>query len=345
MSFLSQLLQELLTEQSFEKIASSLATLTLADRQRALAFEITPEMIHSVIDFRIQVFKAIYPDFIEFCQQKLKLETALDETFWNLWLPLAIQIADRRKQQTYPFIQGFLGGQGTGKTTLTAVLTLILSHLGYRTVSLSLDDLYLTYCDRQLLQSEDPRLARRGPPGTHDLKLGLDVLTQLKQGNQTVEIPRFDKSQRNGAGDRTQSDVISDADIVLFEGWFVGVRPIDPALFETAPAPILTELDRAFARDMNARLHDYLPLWQQLDRLAVLYVPDYRLSKQWRKQAEHQMIAQGKPAMSDEEIDEFVDYFWRSLHPELFIKPLVQTYDLVIEINADHSPGAVYRGV
>ena len=323
MSFLSQLLQELLTEQSFEKIASSLATLTLADRQRALAFEITPEMIHSVIDFRIQVFKAIYPDFIEFCQQKLKLETALDETFWNLWLPLAIQIADRRKQQTYPFIQGFLGGQGTGKTTLTAVLTLILSHLGYRTVSLSLDDLYLTYCDRQLLQSEDPRLARRGPPGTHDLKLGLDVLTQLKQGNQTVEIPRFDKSQRNGAGDRTQSDVISDADIVLFEGWFVGVRPIDPALFETAPAPILTELDR----------------------LAVLYVPDYRLSKQWRKQAEHQMIAQGKPAMSDEEIDEFVDYFWRSLHPELFIKPLVQTYDLVIEINADHSPGAVYRGV
>ncbi len=345
MSSLSQLLQKLLTEPASQNIASSLATLTLADRRYAQAFNITPETIHQIIDFRIQLFKAIHSDFINLCQQNLKLETALDETLWNVWLPLAIQIADRRKRQSHPFIQGFLGGQGTGKTTLTAVLTLILSHLGHRTISLSLDDLYLTYSDRQLLQSEDPRLARRGPPGTHDLKLGLDVLTQLKQGNQTVEIPRFDKSQWHGAGDRTQPDVISNADIILFEGWFVGVRPIDPALFETAPAPILTELDRAFARDMNDRLHDYLTLWQQIDQLAVLYVPDYRLGKQWRKQAEHLMIARGKPGMSDVEIDEFVDYFWRSLHPELLIKPLIQTCDLVIEINADHSPGAVYRGV
>jgi len=345
MNALSQLLQELLTERPSEKTASSLETLALVDRRRAQAFDITSETVRAVIDFRIQLFKAIHSDFTNLCQQTFKLDTPLDEALWNLWLPLAIQIADRHKQKKQPFVQGFLGGQGTGKTTLTAVLTLILSHLGYRTIGLSLDDLYLTYRDRQLLQSQDPRLARRGPPGTHDLKLGLDVLTQLKQGNQTVEIPRFDKSQWNGAGDRTQSDVISNADIVLFEGWFVGVRPIDPASFETAPAPILTESDRAFARDMNVRLHDYLPLWQQLDRLAVLYVPDYRLSKQWRKQAEHQMIAQGKPGMSDAEIDEFVDYFWRSLHPQLFIKPLIQTCDLVIEINADHSSGAVYRGV
>ncbi len=344
MSSLSQLLQALLTEPTSEKVASSLAALTLAERSRAQAFNSTSATIHQAIDLRIRLFREIHPDFVKLCQ-RLKLETTLDETLWDVWLPLAMQIADRREQQSHPFIQGFLGGQGTGKTTLTAVLTLILSHLGYRTISLSLDDLYLTYADRQLLQSQDPRLARRGPPGTHDLKLGLHVLTQLKQGNQTVDIPRFDKSQWNGAGDRAQPETVSKVDIVLFEGWFVGVRPINPALFKTAPAPILTDLDRAFACDMNARLHDYLPLWQQIDSLVVLYVPDYRLSKQWRKHAEHQMIALGKPGMTDLEIDEFVDYFWRSLHPELFIKPLVQTCDLVIEINADHSLGAVYRGV
>ncbi len=344
MDSLSQLLQNLIKEKPIDKIALSLSTLALQDQQRAQAFGITTENINPIIDFRIQLFKAIYPDFVKFCQQKLKLETALNETLWDLWLPLAIQIADWRKQQMQPLIQGFLGGQGIGKTTLTAILTLILSHLGYSTVSLSLDDLYLTYADRQVLQSQDSRLARRGPPGTHDLKLGLQVLTQLKQNHSPVNIPRFDKSLWNGAGDRAQSEAISKADIVLFEGWFVGARPIDPALFETAPAPILTELDRAFAHDMNARLRDYLPLWQQVDRLIVLHVPDYRLSKQWRKQAEHQMIAQGKPGMSDAEIDEFVEYFWRSLHPELFITPLIQACDLVIEINADHSPGSVYRG-
>jgi len=37
--------------------------------------------------------------------------------------------------------QGILGGQGTGKTTLAAMLSLILGQLGYHTLSLSLDDL------------------------------------------------------------------------------------------------------------------------------------------------------------------------------------------------------------
>ena len=340
---LSQLLQDLVNGKPIDKVAPLLATLALSDRRRAHAFGINAETVNSIIDFRIQLFKAIYSDFANLCQKKLKLETALNETLWDLWIPLAIQIADWRKQQMQPLIQGFLGGQGTGKTTLTAVLTLILSHLGYQTISLSLDDLYLTYADRQILQSQDPRLARRGPPGTHDLELGLQVLAQLKQNRSTVNIPRFDKSLWRGAGDRTQSEAVSNAEIILFEGWFVGAHPIDPVLFETAPAPILTAADRAFAQDMNARLQDYLPLWQQIDRLIVLYVPDYRLSKQWRKQAEHQMIAQGKAGMSDGEIDEFVEYFWRSLHPELFITPLVQACDLVIEINSDHSPGSVYR--
>ncbi len=343
MESLDQLLQDLVEGKPTNKIAPSLAALALLDQRRAQAFGTTAATIDQMIGFKIRLFKEIYPEFIQLCQQ-LKLKAALNETLWNLWLPLAIQISDWRRQQTQPLIQGFLGGQGTGKTTLTAVLTLILSHLGYSTVSLSLDDLYLTYDDRQLLQAQDPRLVRRGPPGTHDLKLGLQVLRQLKQGNQTVVIPRFDKSLRNGAGDRTQPDQSLIAEIILFEGWFVGVHPVNPILFDTAPAPILTEGDRAFARDMNARLHDYLALWQLIDRLVVLYVPDYRLSQQWRKQAEHQMIAEGKSGMSDAEIDQFVDYFWRSLHPELFITPLVESCDLVIEINSDHSPGSVYRG-
>jgi D-glycerate 3-kinase len=126
---------------------------------------------------------------------------------------------------------------------------------------------------------------------------------------------------------------------VLFEGWFVGLRPIDPAAFDTAPPPIETDADRRFARDMNQRLQDYLPLWERLDQLILLYPVDYHLSLQWRRQAEHEMIAAGKSGMTDSEINQFVNYFWRSLHPDLFIKPLTNNpdlVDLVIEINADH---------
>ena len=155
-------------------------------------------------------------------------------------------------------------------------------------------------------------------------------------------VPRFDKSAHGGAGDRTTSEVITNPiDIVLFEGWFVGVKPIPPKELLNPPPPILTDVDRQFALDMNNQLKSYLPLWEKLDSLIVLYPTDYRYSLTWRKQAERQMIAAGKSGMTDSEIEEFVNYFWRSLHPELFINPLIQSssVDLVIEINADHSFG------
>ncbi len=182
------------------------------------------------------------------------------------------------------------------------------------------------------------------PPGTHDVDLGINLFDQVLRCENPVYVPRFDKSAYQGAGDRTTPQIINNqVDIILFEGWFVGVQPISPDVFNTAPPPIITDEDRQFARDMNHRLPEYLPLWKKLDSLILLYPTDYRCSLEWRKQAERQMIALGKSGMTEWEIEEFVDYFWRSLHPELFIKPLVKsdTIDLVIEIHADHSFGVV----
>lgn len=296
-----------------------------------------------------QLLRSFYPTFNYFCQTTLhKPPQQLEETLRRLWLPLAMQLASYRQAQSHTLIQGILGGQGTGKTTLAKILSLILEHLGYRTLSLSLDDLYKTYSDRLALQQQDPRLIWRGPPGTHDIQLGLQVLDRLRQSDldSPIEIPRFDKSAWHGAGDRGTPEIVNGADIVLFEGWFVGVRPIEPSNFDHPPPPINTFEDRKFASDMNTRLQEYLPLWDKLDRLLVLYPVDYRLSQQWRKDAEHQMIATGKTGMTDLQIEQFVEYFWKALHPELFIKPLIQDsqrVDLVIEINCDRSIGKIYR--
>ncbi|AFY88993.1 MULTISPECIES: glycerate kinase [Chroococcidiopsis] len=296
-----------------------------------------------------QLLRSFYPTFEHFCQNTLhKPPQQLEETLRGLWLPLAMQIASYRQAQSRTLIQGILGGQGTGKTTLAKILSLILGHLGYRTLNLSLDDLYKTYSDRLALQQQDPRFIWRGPPGTHDIQLGLQVLDRLRQSepHSPIEIPRFDKSAWHGAGDRGTPEIVNGADIVLFEGWFVGVRPIDPSNFDRPPPPINTYEDRQFAIYMNTRLQEYLPLWDKLDRLIILYPVDYRLSQQWRKDAEHQMIATGKTGMTDLQIEQFVEYFWKSLHPDLFIKPLIQDsqrVDLVIEINCDRSIGKIYR--
>jgi D-glycerate 3-kinase len=336
--------QILTTDQAWQDLARKAI---LADTEKVQAFDLTSENIDAVIEERSHLLRLVFPVISQLCQNYLQIsEVEILQTLWDLWLPLGIKLAKQRQQLGRPLIQGILGVQGTGKTTISRILSLILQQLGYCTLSLSLDDLYKTYADRLALMQEDPRLIWRGPPGTHDIDLGLNVLDRVRQSKSPVTVPRFDKSSYHGAGDRTTPEIISHVDIVLFEGWFVGVRPISPTAFSTAPPPIVTPADQTFARDMNHRLQDYLPLWERLDSLMVLYPTDYRCSLAWRKQAEQRMIAAGKTGMSDSQIEEFVNYFWRALHPELFITPLTKSpelVDLVMEINPDRSLGKVYK--
>ncbi len=269
---------------------------------------------------------------------------------WRLWLPLAQQLDSQQKTLGAPFIQGILGGQGVGKTTLTKILQLILKSLGHRMAVLSVDDLYLTYAQRQVLQQQDPRLIWRGPPGTHDVELGMKTLRDIKEAaaGEQVSVPQFDKSLYGGQGDRIPPFTMPAPTILLFEGWLVGTRPVADTLFTkeptALPAPILTSADCAFALDSNRRLQDYLPLWSLLDSLIVLNPVDYRLSQRWRQEAERSMKATGRAGLSDPEIADFVVYFWKALHPELFITPLTcQTQtSLVVTIRSDHTVGDIY---
>ena len=308
-----------------------LKQIELGDKERSLVFNILEENVSEVIQERCLLFLSLI-------EEEEKLPFCLSdrlEILWHLWLPLAIKLAQKREKLGRPLIQGILGLQGTGKTTLARILISILAKIGWKTISISLDDFYKTYSDRQQLKKEDPRFVWRGPPGTHDVELGIQLLDKFRQSSlpnsqqQLISIPRFDKSLFGGAGDRIQPEIVSNVDIVLFEGWCVGVRQIDSAIFDFAPPPIMTEADRKFARDINRKLEDYLPLWERLDSLIVLYPRDYRVSKKWRLQAEKESIAKGNSGMSEEEINRFVEYFWKALHPELFVKPLLDNSELV----------------
>ncbi|MDY6939113.1 MAG: glycerate kinase [Cyanobacteriota bacterium] len=314
---------------------------------RAAAFEIAPENVEAAVEHRLEVLAGLRGQFDRF---PIPVNGSCLVTLWTLWLPLAISIAQIRQTLDRPLVQGVLGGQGMGKTTLAAMLKIILAQLGYSMVGISIDDLYKTYADRQRLRERDPRFIRRGPPGTHDVDLGVQTLDCLCRvpSSAGIEVPRFDKSLWNGEGDRIAPETIEGADIILFEGWFVGVRCIDPVVFDNPPHPIATAADIAFAREMNQKLAEYLPLWERLDRLLVLHPRDYRLSQKWRLQAEHQAISSGKAGMSDDEIREFVEYFWKSLHPELYIDPLTRNpefVDLVVSVEADRTISRVYRPI
>ncbi|ACB51869.1 unknown [Crocosphaera subtropica ATCC 51142] len=320
----------------------------LQDYSFCNAFDITPENGFEKIRNRLDLWEKSYDLVAQYCQQLGFDSLDIMSLLWEFWLPLAIQLSQEKSQQKSTLIQGILGGQGTGKTTLSHILCLILKQLDHQTLTISIDDFYTTYDERQKLKKIDPRFIWRGPPGTHDVELGIKVLNQLKNPHHSdsILIPRFDKSLWNGQGDRIEPEPINHPDIVLFEGWFLGVCPIEQTRFNDAPLPIKTEEDRQFAKDINEKLKAYLPLWEKLDSLIILYPQHYHFSKQWRKEAEHKMISSGKTGMSDQEVEDFVNYFWKALHPELFITPLAQNpnlVDLVITIDKNHQPQQIQQ--
>ncbi len=264
-------------------------------------------------------------------------ELALD-TLFRLWLPWAI--AQTRSPRSGPRIVGLLGGQGSGKTTFTRVVSRLLESQGICCLALSLDDLYLSWAERRRLQQQDPRLIWRGPPGTHDLALGQELLAQFRRG-EAIAMPRFDKSLHQGQGDRLPPHPPRAAELLLFEGWFVGVRPLatEP---ESWPEPIVSEADRSFARDCQHRLRAYLPLWAHLDQLLVLQPEDYRWNRLWRQQAERELVARTGQGMDEAGIDAFVSYFWKALHPQLVLPPLRPQADLWVDLGADHRISSIH---
>ncbi|QQE64831.1 hypothetical protein GFS31_15140 [Leptolyngbya sp. BL0902] len=348
---IAALLAEVLADPALSSTqAAALRQWELADADRAQAWGIDPDTVDEALAERLHWLRTLVPHHALLGLPPAPQAVTLT-LYWQLWLPLAITLKQARESLPRPLIQGILGGQGTGKTTLSLILRHILEAMGYPTLGFSIDDLYKTYSERQQIRQADPRLRWRGPPGTHDVDLGIRVLDHLRQApsEEAVAIPRFDKSLHGGEGDRVAPDLVCGVEIVLFEGWFLGTRPLATAALEAQlaqpPDPIRTEADRQFARDMNRQLATYLPLWDRLDRLMILYPQDYRISKVWRQQAEQQMKAQGKSGMDNDQIDAFVEYFWQALHPDLFVAPLKQDRQhaqLVVEINQDRTPRAIY---
>src|SRR5579864_3119722 len=120
-----------------------------------------------------------------------------------------------------PLVVGLCGAQGSGKSTVSAALARRFE----QAVTLSIDDLYLGRAARgDLARQIHPLLATRGVPGTHDPRLGIEVLSALIRG-ESVALPRFDKAQDDRAPHENWPIVEAGCELVIFEGWCVGARP------------------------------------------------------------------------------------------------------------------------
>lgn len=247
----------------------------------------------------------------------------------------------KQKSHDHGFIVGVSAIQGVGKTTQGEIMEILLKFFGKNSVSLSIDDHYMTHDQLNKLREQDPRYIRRGV--THDIHLAIQNLKDLKEmiSGQEVQIPIYDKGAFDGDGDRTGfRKVTAKPDFIFYDGWMLGARSVtDESIFESGLPALDTPEHIEFAKDINKKLEEYYPLWELIDFMNVLYVPDYEMSMKWRDQAEEVLRAKGQ-GMSSEEIKEFVYYFWRSVHPAIQIKNLAfdeEHTNQVVIINSDHS--------
>lgn len=273
----------------------------------------------------------------------------LKEDLKKYYLPFINKLLLLKKDKDEGIIVGVSAIQGAGKTTQGEILEILLTHLGHYSISLSIDDHYLSHEQLEELREYDPRYIRRGV--THNIPLAIQNLTDLKnmKDGESVKVPIYDKGALKGDGDWVGWKEISKKPAFIFyDGWMLGARRVeDESVFESGLPALDTPEHIQFAKDVNKRLDDYLPLWELIDFMSMLYVPNYQISITWRDQAEEVLRSKGE-GMSKQEIVEFVHYFWRSVHPAIQIKNLAEDKDYtqqVVVINDDHSIREVISNV
>ncbi len=240
-------------------------------------------------------------------------------------------------------VLGITGLQGSGKSTLAAQLVAAGKQRGLHVVALSLDDFYLGRRERlALARQQHPLWLRRGPPGTHDLALALATIEQLKRGTvgEAVAIARFDKLADTRRPPSRWHREAARPDLIVFEGWCLGLRPQSGAALREPVNALERELDRGghWRRACNAALVDYGALWRQIDFLLWLKGPGFEIVPQWRWQQERQLQAlqTSRAGMDRRAVKDFVQVFERlSRHGQATLGAIA---DQVIELDAQRRP-------
>lgn len=242
------------------------------------------------------------------------------------WGPLKDDLVALHQIRKEPLIVGLCGSQGTGKSTLAKLLTILLNNEGkLRAAHLSLDDVYLPRQARLGLAAQvHPLLATRGVPGTHDVELAIRTIEALAQDHgEPVALPAFDKSTDERIDPSLWVRIPSPVDIILLEGWCVGANAQPAEALRTPVNALEREEDpdgrwRQYANDHLAG--PYRQLFELIDHLIYLKAPDFAAVRRWRGRQETKLKAQIGTAtgadkkiriMDEHALDQFVLHFER----------------------------------
>ena len=293
-----------------------------------------------------EALQAVLARFI----QEVSLPDIVASNFMAWYAGVTRSLAQRAKSAEMPPLVGFSGCQGSGKSTLGALMAKVMREAyGVSAVVLSLDDFYLTKAARAALAgSIHPLFATRGVPGTHDLALLSDTIAALRQpgAEGAVPVPAFDKA----LDDRTDMvhwrQVSAPVQLIFLEGWCVGLLPQNESELEVPINPMEAEQDPSLVwrTEVNRQLAtEYADVFGHLDALLLLQAPSFDAVFEWRWQQERRLSEQFQqdhpdrpdPTMSRSEVADFVLHYQRLT--EHALKTLPNRADFLWQLATDRA--------
>ena len=260
----------------------------------------------------------------------------------RFYLPISKMIKDEYEKKKKTKIIGLTGGQGTGKSTISIILKIILKEAyNLETVIFSIDDFYKTLNEREIMSKKISDLfLTRGVPGTHDTKMLFQCIKNLKTNNfKKMNIPKFDKSIDNRLSKSNWLQVKKKPNIVIFEGWCVGAlaQKNKDLISPINKLEKYKDKKKIWRQKVNLKLRrDYKKIFDLIDKLIFLKVPSFKYVLKWRLLQEKKLriTRKGNKTMTDKQVKNFIMYYERIT--KHMLKTLPKDADTVISIDSKH---------
>ena len=267
-------------------------------------------------------------------------------------IPLCFWINGKANKKK-PYFVGLAGGQGTGKTTTSSLIKIILSkYFKLNVFRISIDDFYKTRKERiSLSKRVHPMLLTRGVPGTHDINMMLNFFKKSKSKKfKRLKLPTFNKAIDDRFSKKHWYDLKKKPDVIIFEGWCVGAKSENNNTLKKTINSMEITKDRKqiWRKYVNDQLKSkYKKLYSQLNCLIYLKAKDFSLLQKWRLKQERKLWIKSKKSlktkiMSKEDVLSFMQTYQRVTQNMFRYMPKYAS--IIINLNSNHQiKSAVYK--
>ena len=297
------------------------------------------------MDYRHLKYRKVKKKYLKFLRSQEVMSEPFRDKLGQLnkfYFPISNMIKEEYLKKKKTKIIGLTGGQGTGKSTISNILKIILKEaFGLETVIFSIDDFYKTLKERKKMSIKvSPLFLTRGVPGTHDTKLLKNCIKKLKNLDfKRTLIPKFDKSIDDRLSKNKWQKIKKKPDIVIFEGWCVGVTPQKNRDLLIPINTLEKEFDKKkiWRKWVNKELKtEYKKIFKLINLFIFLKVPSFKHVYRWRYLQEKKLraISKGKKTMNSNQIKNFIMFY------ERLTKHMLKNFDkkanFIIKIDDKH---------